>query len=78
MPGRQLEGAGSMVAVLVCDENAGQVFGGQAETAQSECDLARAETAIEENSRGPRFDQQRIAAAAATQRSEAHRYFNWS
>ena len=74
---RQLEGAGDMIAVFVGNEDAGQSLRRQAKTVQLECDLARTEAAVEKEAGCPRLDNQRVATAAAAQRSKAH-YFNWS
>jgi hypothetical protein len=73
----QLECASEMVAVFVREEDAGQVSRGQAEPFKLIDGLARTEPAIQEDASGSRFDEQRVAATAAAQRSKAH-YFNWS
>lgn len=79
MSGRKLEGARHMIAVFMRDKDAGQIVRSQSEAGQPERNFTQAEPAIKENPRGARFDEKRVAAAAAAQRCKAHRYyFNWS
>jgi hypothetical protein len=63
--------------MLVGDEYAGEVIRRQAQTAQLDGDVARTESAIEQEAGSARFDKQGIATTAAAQRSKAH-YFSWS
>ena len=74
---RQRQSARQVVAVFVGDQDPGQRLRLDTQARQPGEGLARAKTAVDEDPGGSRLDQQRVAAAAAAERGEAH-HFNWS
>jgi len=65
VPGGEVEGAAGVVAVLVGDQDAGQVGRREAEARQALLGVAQVEAAVDEDARRAGLGDQAIAAAAA-------------
>ena len=77
--GGEVEHAAGVVAVLVRDEDAGDVGGLEAEARAAALGVAQVEAAVEQHPRALGFGDQAVSAAAARERSEAkQRYFSCS
>jgi hypothetical protein len=65
MRGGEVEGAAGVVAVLVGDQDAGQVGGSEAEARQALLGVAQVQAAVDQQARAAGFGDQAVAAAAA-------------
>jgi len=65
--------AADVIVVLVRDEHGIDVFGGKSEPGETLDRLLECEAAIQHHARIPPLDDQRVAAAAASERCKSHR-----
>jgi hypothetical protein len=72
----EVERAAGVVAVLVGDQDAGEVGGREPQAGEALLGVAQVETAVDEQARGAGFGDQAVAAAAAGEGSEAQGYLS--
>ena len=72
MARREGRNAADVIGVFVRDDNGVEGFGRNADARQARRGVAHAESAVDHDAGGPRFDDEAVALAAAADRREAH------